>query len=282
MQKTIAQETSLEGTGLHSGKKAHLRFLPSESNKGIIFKRVDVSPAKSIPINDFEFTEHKRRTAIAKNGVEVHTVEHLMAALWALSIDNITIEIDTEELPGLDGSADGYYKALKSLGVTEQDTPRKILKIKEPLWYDKKEAFIGIFPGRNFKISYLLDVPSPAIGRQALSIELDGESFAKEIAPARTFCLREEAEMLIKMGFGKGADTKNTLVMDKNGPIDNVLRFPDEPVRHKILDLIGDLYLVGCPIECRVIAIGSGHDLNIEIVKMLKKRSIHNEDFIRH
>ena len=272
MQKTIAKEISLEGIGLHTGKQTHLRFIPRDTNQGITFKRKDLPPGKIVSVGDFEFGLHQRRTSIAKDGVEIHTVEHLMAALWALSIDNIMIETDSPELPGLDGSAKGYYDCLKTAGIKEQSGARKSLKIKEPVWYEKGEAFVGIFPGSGFKVSYILESPSPSIGVQSVSLELNGENFYKEIATARTFCLKEEAEMLLKMGFGKGADTKNTLVMDQNGPIDNILRFPDEPARHKILDLVGDLYLVGCPVEGRVIAIRSGHDLNIELVKMLKSK----------
>jgi UDP-3-O-acyl N-acetylglucosamine deacetylase len=280
-QRTIEKETSLEGIGLHTGSKIRLNFKPAGPDEGIKFKRTDLSPNRIIDLRDFQFGSHKRRTTISKDGIEIHTVEHLMAALWANSIDNILIEIDGIELPGLDGSARDFFICLKSAGIKQQNATRKIIKIKEPLWCEKEDSFIGIFPrpvrnevnGTNpkFKISYILESPSPSIGRQSLSIELDQETFFEEIAPARTFCLKEEAELLLTQGFGKGANLSNTLVMDEKGPVNNVLRFPDEPVRHKILDLIGDLYLAGNALEGRVIAIRSGHELNMELVKKIKR-----------
>jgi len=270
VQKTIAKEISIEGIGLHTGKKARLVFKPHDVNKGIEFKRIDLAPNRTIAISDFEFGSHKRRTAISKDGVEIHTVEHLMAALWALSIDNILVEIDSEELPGLDGSAKDYYLSLKAAGIREQDAPRKNIKILEPVWCEKDDSFVGVFPSDRFKVSYILQADTPSIGRQCLSIDLNEESFYKEISSARTFCLKEEAEALLKSGLGRGANLSNTLVMDKEGPINNVLRFPDEPVRHKILDLIGDLYLAGSPIEARVIGIRSGHELNMELVGKIR------------
>lgn len=268
-KKTIEKEVSCEGIGLHSGKKVRLNFKPAGPNEGIKFVRVDLG--KNVKIGDFDSGSYKRQSVISKDDVKIGTVEHLMAALWALSIDNIIVEIDTEELPGLDGSARDFFICLKNAGIKEQGVPRKIIKIKEPLWCDNGDSFIGIFPATSFKVSYILESPSPAIGRQCLSLELDEEIFSKEIAPARTFCLKEEAELLLKQGFGKGANVSNTLVMDKDGPLDNTLRFPDEPIRHKILDLVGDLYLTGSPLEGRVIGIRSGHALNIELVKKIKK-----------
>jgi len=273
MQHTIQKEAALEGIGIHSGKKVSLVLKPNDVNKGIVFKRTDFSPAKIISLEDFEFAGYQRRTAITSDGAEVHTVEHLMAALWALSIDNIIIETTDAEMPALDGSAKEYYNALKTAGVKEQEGRARSLKITEPVWIERGEAFLGVFPSSSFRLSYMLESPSPAIRKQSLTIEPNQEVFEKEIAPARTFCLKEEAQMLLKMGFGKGANTKNTLVMSKDGPIDNTLRFRDEPVRHKILDLIGDLYLSCARIEGRVIALRSGHDLNIEIVKRLRQVS---------
>ena len=270
-QRTIEKETSLEGIGLHTGKKARLNFKPAGPDEGIKFSRIDLNPHRIIEIGDFEFSSYKRRTTISKDGIEIHTVEHLMAALWANSIDNILIEIDGIELPGLDGSARDFFICLKNAGIKQQNATRKIIKIKEPLWCEKEDSFIGIFPRHKFKISYILESPLSSIGRQSLSIELDQEIFYKEIAPARTFCLKEEAELLITQGFGKGANLTNTLVMDEKGPINNVLRFPDEPVRHKILDLVGDLYLAGNAVEGGVIGIRSGHELNMELVKKIKR-----------
>jgi UDP-3-O-acyl N-acetylglucosamine deacetylase len=194
-----------------------------------------------------------------------------MAALYALSIDNIIIETDSAELPGLDGSGLGFFDALKAAGSSEQSSPARVIKIKEPLWCEKKDAFLGIFPSEILKISYFFESRSPVLGRQAMTLDATPEAVIKEILPARTFCLKEEAEMLLKLGFGKGANTDNTLVLDKDGPVKNAFRYPDEPVRHKILDLVGDLYLAG-RVQGRVIAIRSGHDLNMELVQKVRKQ----------
>lgn len=272
MQKTIQKEISQEGIGIHTGKTVKLKYKPAGENTGIVFKRVDLPDSPSISIKDYDYGAQERRTVISKNGAEINTIEHLMAALWALEIDNIMVEVDSPELPGLDGSAADFYNTVKTAGIRELDAPKKEIEIKEPVWCEKNDAFVGIFPSKNFKISYILESPHPAIQKQVYSSELTPEKAAKEIINARTFCLKEEAEMLLKMGFGKGANTKNTLVMDINGPMDNALRYSDELARHKVLDLLGDLYLLGAPLIGRVIAIRSGHALNGELVKKIKEK----------
>lgn len=270
MQKTIKREAEFEGVGIHSGKAVKLRFSGAPENTGIVFRRVDLSPEKIISVKDFQFTGHERRTAISKDGAEIHTVEHLMAAAFALSLDNLIVDINGPEMPGADGSARPYYDRLKDAGLIDQGAEKNAIKITEPLWCEKNGAFLGVFPYDGFRVSYILESQSPVIKRQALTVEAVGEILNREIISARTFCLREEAEMLLKMGFGKGASIKNTLVLGPDGPIDNELRFPDEPVRHKILDLVGDLYLTGGHLSGSVIAIRSGHELNAELVKKIR------------
>ena len=273
-EKTIEKEFFLEGKGLQTGKPVKVFFYPGEENKGIIFARKDLKDSPPVSLNELSSLDTDRRSKIGMGGGEyIETVEHILAALWGAEIDNIKIELDGPELPALDGSALLFLKALKKSGIKKQDSPRRLFEIKEPLWIEDKESFLGVFPSSAFKVSYMLDYPSSAIGRQFFSKELNPQVFEEEIAPARTFCLKEEAEALLKQGYGRGADFKNTLVMDKNGPIDNALRFPDEPVRHKVLDLIGDLYLLGRPIRGRLIAVRSGHKLNLELVKKIKETS---------
>ncbi|NQU95302.1 MAG: UDP-3-O-[3-hydroxymyristoyl] N-acetylglucosamine deacetylase [Candidatus Omnitrophica bacterium] len=270
-QKTIKKEFFIEGKGLQTGKPVKAFFYPGKENSGIIFVRKDLEGKPSVSLKDLSGLSTDRRSKIDLSGKgEVETVEHITAALWGAEIDNIKIELDSSEPPALDGSAAEFLKAFKDAGITEQDKTREFVKIKEPIWIEDGESFLGVFPSEIFKVSYILEYPSGAIGRQSFSQVLNPEVFQKEIAPARTFCLKEEAEALLEMGYGKGANYKNTLVMDKDGPIDNVLRFPDEPVRHKVLDLIGDLYLLGRPIRGRIVAIRSGHKLNLELVKKIK------------
>ena len=272
-QKTIDKEFFLEGKGLQTGKPVKVFFYPEGENKGIIFVRKDLENKPSVRLGDLLDLDTDRRSKIGFGGGHyIETVEHILAALWGAGIDNIRIELDSSEPPAMDGSSVKFLEALKKAGIKKQNAQRKSVEIKEPIWVENKESFLGIFPSSAFKVSYVLEYPNPAVGRQFFSETLDAEIFQEKIAPARTFCLKEEAEALLKQGYGKGADFKNTLVMDKEGPIDNSLRFPDEPVRHKVLDLIGDLYLLGKPIKGRAIAIRSGHKLNLELVKKIKEK----------
>jgi len=171
---------------------------------------------------------------------------------------------------GADGSAKEFLDAIKRSGIVEQESPRKIREIKSPIWCKADEAMLAVFPDDDFKVSYTLAYPG--IGTQFFSAVVDENIFEREIAPARTFCSEREAMELLNMGLGKGANYDNTLVMGPEGPINNTLRFSDEPVRHKVLDLMGDLYLSGEFIRGHVVAIKSGHKLNMELVKVLKSR----------
>ena len=273
-QKTISRSAQIEGVGLQTGRKVKLNLKSSPADSGINFIRTDLpnKPLLNIQSLDFDFSGQKeRRTTLGIGPLELETVEHFMAALSGLSIDNIIVESDNAEFPGLDGSAKGFVEALKEAGTLEQAAPKKVLKVNEALWVKDGGALLAVFPDEDFRVSYTLSYPSPGIGTQFLSVLLDEANFEKEIAPARTFCMEEEALELLNRGLGKGANYDNTLVMGKSGPIKNVLRFPDEPVRHKILDLVGDLYLLGMPVKGHVVAIKSGHKLNVELVRKLKK-----------
>jgi UDP-3-O-acyl N-acetylglucosamine deacetylase len=200
--------------------------------------------------------------------LQIQTTEHLLAALSGAGIDNIIIEMDNIEPPGADGSAKVFLEAVKKAGVVEQDAPKNIFAVKNPVWCASGDSLLAVFPDDEFKISYTLSYPG--IGTQFFSAVINEKIFENEIASARTFCSEAEAAELIKRGLGKGANYENTLVMGLKGPINNTLRFPDEPVRHKVLDLIGDLYLAGEGIKGHVVAIKSGHKLNMELVGKLK------------
>jgi len=275
-QRTIKDPVSVEGIGLQTGKKVRLSLKSSPAGSGINFIRTDLPDKpllnlQSIDLNDSASAE--RRTALGLGVLQIQTTEHLLSALSGLSIDNITIELDSPELPGLDGSAKNFCELLRKAGIAEQSGRRRALKVDRPVWCKSADSLIAVFPDDEFKISYTLSYKSPAIGAQFYNITVTEKSFESEIAPARTFCLEEEAHALLRRGLGKGATCENTLVMGKSGPIDTTLRFPDEPVRHKILDLIGDLYILGMPITGHVVAIKSGHALNMELVRRLKEQS---------
>lgn len=272
-QRTIKEPIVIEGLGLQTGSKAILKFKGAPADSGINFIRVDLPDKPVLNISSLslgsEFSK-KRRTSIGAGRAAIQTTEHLLAALSGLGIDNITIEIDGKELPGLDGSAKEYVEVLERSGIVEQDALKKIITVEAPVWSSGKGAFLAAFPYNGLKLSYFLSYPTPSIEEQFLSLEISEDVFKREIAPARTFCMKREALILRALGFGRGADHDNTLIMDRNGPVGNTLRFSDEPVRHKILDLIGDLSLLGAPLNAHIVAVKSGHALNMELVKKIK------------
>jgi UDP-3-O-[3-hydroxymyristoyl] N-acetylglucosamine deacetylase/3-hydroxyacyl-[acyl-carrier-protein] dehydratase len=210
-----------------------------------------------------------RCSYIEKDGVQVTTTEHFMAALYGLGVDNIYVEVDDAELPGMDGSGQDFLAALKGAGLKEQEAEREYVTIREPVAVEEGGAFIVALPAGALKISYSLDYPHPFIGSGFYQLPITPETFAKELAGARTFCLEDEVEHLRKQGLGKGANYDNTLVVGKNGVIGNTLRFPNEFIRHKMLDLLGDLYILGKPVRGQIIAAKSGHSLNLKFVKKL-------------
>lgn len=272
-QRTIKGPVAIEGIGLQTGKSTRIVLKPSPADSGVNFIRTDLPNKPLLNIRSIDLTETTgalRRTALGIGPAQIHTIEHLMAALSGLSIDNIVIELDNMELPGLDGSAKGFVDAIGKTGVSEQDAPRRVFKVKDPVRVEDGERFIAVLPDDSFRISYTMSYENDSLGTQYFDIAIDENSFRKEIAPARTFCLKSEAVVLAASGLGKGANWKNTLIMGKRGPFRNKLRFKDEPVRHKVLDLIGDLYILGVPVIGHVIAVKSGHSLNMELVKRLK------------
>ena len=268
-QRTIKKPVELSGIGLHTGAKVNLKFKPAPTNIGINFIRVDIpdSPmVKADILNVLDQTKSLRRTSIGSGAVEIHTIEHLMAALWSVGMDNIIIEIDGPELPGLDGSATGFIEVLKKAGIENQSAKKKIYQVRSPIWVEQNGAMIMVLPDNQFRISYTLNYEHPLLRAQYISFALDEATFEKEVASSRTFCLEREVNDLRQKGLGKGANYENTVVVGQNGVIDNDLRFEDEFARHKILDLLGDLYLLGYGIKGHIIAVRSGHPLNISLV----------------
>ncbi|MBP7217285.1 MAG: bifunctional UDP-3-O-[3-hydroxymyristoyl] N-acetylglucosamine deacetylase/3-hydroxyacyl-ACP dehydratase [Candidatus Omnitrophica bacterium] len=275
-QRTIASEVATSGVGLHTGNTAEIRFKPAPEDSGIQFKRIDLSGEPLIKAtieSTLSVARSPRRTTIVNNDAQVHTIEHLMAALAGLGIDNITVEINNNEVPGLDGSGMRYVELLMQAGVHEQRKPREYCVVSEPVFIEEDGASIIVLPADDLKISYTLNYNQSALKTQFLQMQITPETFLKEIAPARTFCLEEEADTLKRQGFGKGATYENTLVIGKDGVVKNTLRFPDEFIRHKMLDLLGDLYLAGRQLRGHVIAVRSGHALNLEIVKRIVSQS---------
>ncbi len=272
-QKTIKNSVTLSGIGLHTGRTVNVTIKPAGENEGIVFTRIDLPNkpmVKVSPANAVMDEKVTRCTAIESQGVRIYTIEHLMAALSGLGICNLSIEIDGEEVPGLDGSSLEFLKALEQAGIEEQQADKNIFIIQEPIIVANKTSTIVIVPHDQLNVSYTLDYDHPLLRSQFFSQSIDAQAFAKELAAARTFCLESEVDQIKAHGLAKGANYQNTLVMSAKGPVENTLRFPNECVRHKVLDIVGDLYLLGYPVQGAVYATKSGHALNRALVKKIE------------
>jgi len=269
-QRTLKTEAAFEGVGLHTGCKVSVRVRPAPANSGILFCRVDLAPDLKVKASiENVRSDEMRQTAIAVGSGRVRTVEHLMAAFHGLGVDNALVEIDGEEVPGMDGSALEFSKAILAAGLEDQAAERQFLEIKEPLYVDQGDQSIVILPASSFSISYMLSYRDANLLDQYLTLPILPEIFERELAPARTFCLKKEAELLLAQGFGKGANPSNTLIFEQNKPLQNTLRFENEACRHKMADILGDLFLCGKFIRGHVIASRSGHSLNVELVRKM-------------
>lgn len=272
-QRTLKSSAEFSAVALFSGQKVSVRLLPAEADTGIVFVRVDLEGNPRIPATADFVASTSRRTHLKRGPAEVGTVEHLLAAASAARIDNMLVEIDGDEVPNIDGSARDFYAKIKEAGAREQDADRAVLFVTDPVTV--QDGGVGIFamPSEHgMSVSYTLDYDSPLIETQSYAFDFSQEAFETDIAPARTFCLATEVEELKKRGLGRGATYQNTLVVSEKGVIENELRFPDEFTRHKILDVIGDLSLLGADLYARVVAVKSGHTLNVKLVQELRKR----------
>jgi len=280
-QQTIAETATLAGVGLHTGEQVTLVLKPADSDSGVTFVRTDLPDRPRIPVDIRNVHDGERRTTLKAGDAELQTPEHLLACLFALGVDNLEAEISGPELPGLDGSALPFLQAILEAGIEEQDEERVSFHPAREVVVDSPSEDVTLLAapaGDGLTIGYTLDYRTPELPVSRLSLRITPETFEKEIAPARTFCLEREAVALREAGFGKGADTTNTLVVGSDGnPIDNELRFPDEYTRHKILDLLGDLFLLNADLDSRVTAIRSGHAANVELVRRLRREIVSGE-----
>lgn len=271
-QMTIAEHVEIEGPGLFSGRNCKMRFCPAPEDTGIVFVRTDSLSPVEVPVTPEFIAERPRRTSsIARDKVYVDTVEHVLAAIWGLGIDNLRIEMDAEETVSLDGSALPFIRVLENAGLEEQDFDREDYVITEPIFISDGNQSIAALPGHpdRLELVYELEYEAPSIGRQLYGFDFARDNFVTQLAPARTFLLEREAEEFRSMGLGTHLGYGDVLVMADAGPIENELRFKDEHVRHKMLDLVGDLALLGRKIAGKVIATRSGHELNHKLVKQL-------------
>ena len=272
-QQTIKEPVEVIGRGLFTSVPARLRFCPAQPNTGIAFVRVDLpKPARITATINNVAVPQDRRSALRDGTTSILTTEHVLSAVNGLEIDNLLIELDAEEVPNTDGSPLAFVEALKRAGLEVQDAEKRVLVIESPVTVQQGESMLAALPGDANMLDILYDLDYsrvPSIGRQVLGHRLYVDDFAAQIAPARTFLLEEEARQFQAMGWGQHLTPRDFLVMRDDGPVDNELRFPDEHVRHKIADLVGDLALLGRSVRGRIVAYRSGHALNHELVRKL-------------
>jgi UDP-3-O-[3-hydroxymyristoyl] N-acetylglucosamine deacetylase/3-hydroxyacyl-[acyl-carrier-protein] dehydratase len=284
LQKTIKNEGKMNGLGLFGGKETKLVFKPSPANSGITFIRTDIPEPVRISAVASNIAERSRRTTIKKGAVSIETIEHCLAAVNALEIDNVVVEVNGSELPAPDCSSAEYFKVLKRAGLVEQNVSRKVFVIQKPITITAGDACVYALPYSDdgLNLTYDLDYGGhTGIGRQIFSCRLTPEGFEKNLAPARTFLLEAEAKQFQSRGMGTHISPRDLLVINSDGPIKNNYRFPDECVRHKIVDLIGDLTLVGRAIKGRIVAYKSGHALNQQLVRKLFEAAQQQEQMAR-
>lgn len=272
-QRTLAKPVACSGVGVHSGKQVTLTIKPAPINHGIQFRRIDLPDSPRFTAHFNRVVDTSLATVIGEDGCIVSTVEHLMAAFAGMSVDNALVELDNYELPIMDGSAAPFVRLMRSAGFTRQAGAKCFLVIRETIRIQEGEKSVAISPAPNFKISCTIDFPHPLIGKQTYSLDVTDRRFEREIAGARTFGFLQEIEYLKRFGLARGGSLENAVVVGKEGVLnDGGLRFPDEFVRHKILDSIGDFSLLGLPILGHVEANRSGHAFNHAFLKEIFAR----------
>jgi len=272
LEQTIAEPMEFAGIGLHSGAPAKMRLLPAPAGSGIVFRRTDLDNFE-IPAIGRNVAKVSYATSLMRQGVLISTTEHLLSALIGMGVDNVIVEIDNLELPILDGSALPYVDAFHRVGIREQRRKREALRVLHPVEVREGDKFIGVYPEQGYRIDYTIEFPAP-IGKQTTCVDLAAETYGTEIAPARTFGYKADEKKLRNMGLIRGASAENAIILTERGPENGSLRFFDEYVRHKVLDLIGDLALVGRRLEGHVVAMRAGHAMHTALVaRLLKDRS---------
>ena len=267
-QTTIQRPSTAEGVGLHTGVYGHIRLVPAPADTGIVFRRVD--------LDNFPIEAHGNNvarvsyaTSLMKQGVLLSTTEHLLAAIYSCGIDNIFIDIDSIEIPILDGSAEPFMQMLERSGVRRLRRKRRYLKVLKPVEVIEGDRRIGIYPADEFRVICYVDFPHPLVGQQQVEAVVGPDTFRQVLARARTFCFERDIEPLRSMGLIRGGSLENAIVLTNDGVMNGPLRYPDEFGRHKALDLIGDLALAGLPLLARVEAHKAGHSLHTAIVSKL-------------
>lgn len=270
-QCTTGESVSFSGIGLHTGNLTTVTFKPAPPDSGVTFYRTDLPGRPAIKAEIDNVIDVSRGTTIGTDGNEIHTVEHVLAAVVGLGIDNLDIEVDANETPVGDGSSLPFMTALKKAGIVQQDRERQYIKVDEPVYYREGDVTLSILPADELRVTMTIAFDHVAIGTQYASFTVTPETFEKEIAPARTFCFLREVKMLQDQGLIRGGTLENAVVIGDESILNDDLRYPDEMVRHKILDLLGDLFLIGRPVKGHIIGVKSGHAMHVKFTKQIKK-----------
>jgi UDP-3-O-[3-hydroxymyristoyl] N-acetylglucosamine deacetylase len=275
-QRTLMNEVGCTGIGLHTGEKVKIHLRPAPANSGIKFVRTDLKGHPEVEVRFDNVFDTTLATTIGTNGCKVSTIEHLMAAFFGLGIDNAVVELDGPEVPIMDGSAAPFVFLIKSGGVREQKSPKQFIIIKKPFKVDDGNRSVCIYPSKELKITYMIDFQHPLLRNQQYELTFSGRDFIREISTARTFGFMKDVETLKKNGFARGGSLDNAVVIDDFRIInEDGLRFDDEFVRHKILDFIGDISIVGSPIIGHFVIKKSGHFLNQHMLRKLMESKKH-------
>jgi len=281
-EQTIRTEASCSGIGLHSGAPVNMRILPAPAGSGIVFRRTDLDGFQ-IEANSRNVAKVSYATSLMKKGVLISTTEHLLAACVGVELDNAIVELDNLELPLLDGSSQPFVEMILNAGLRRQRRARTYYRILREIELHEGDKFIGVYPGPGYSVSYAIDFPHPLIGKEVFEVELSNGQFRREIAAARTFGFKDQERQMKNMGLIRGASMENVVVLTQDSVLNGPLRYPDEFVRHKVLDLIGDLALLGRRIIGRVVANRAGHAMHTALVsRVLKDPSLWEETTEEH
>ncbi len=275
-QRTLKNVIRATGVGLHTGEKVYLTLRPAPVDTGIIFKRVEFNPPVAVAATPENVSDTRLSTTLEKEGVKISTVEHLMSAFAGLGIDNVYVELSAPEVPIMDGSAGPFVFLLQSAGITEQVSLKQFIRIKETLRVEEDDKWVQFEPFNGFKVSFAIDFDHPIMQNsvQVASVDFSSTSFVKEVSRARTFGFMDDLETLRNAGYAQGGSFDNAIVMDSFHILnDDGLRYEDEFVKHKVLDAIGDLYLLGHPLIGAFSAHKSGHALNNRLLRKLLKQT---------
>lgn len=275
-QRTLARPVSVTGFGYFTGRDVRVEFWPAAENAGHTFVRHDIGPAARVPADVELRINVPRRSTLELNGIRVEMVEHVLSALAAMRIDNCEIWVDAAEMPGMDGSSKAFVEAIDAAGAVEQRSPVRQVVVGQPVRVGDDQCWIEAQPSRTAGLSVSFDLDfgdGSAIGHQLFALDITPDSFRRELAPCRTFIPEEAAQSILSQGIGKRVTNSDLLIFGPNGPIGNKLRFPDECVRHKMLDVVGDLALTGCEVIGHVVAHRSGHALHAELAKRLLEQA---------